>query len=31
MRKVQNEITNYELRIANLMDKILIIKELNIN
>jgi hypothetical protein len=31
MRKVQNEITNYELRITNLMDKILIINELNIN
>lgn len=31
MRKVQNEITNYDLRITNLTHKTLIIKQLNIN
>ncbi len=31
MRKVQNEITNYELRITNLLYKTFIIKQLNTN
>ena len=31
MRKVQNEITNYELRIANLIDKALTVNNLQTN